>query len=512
MPVFDTSWRDPFPGLPFAPRDWQVEALDAVLDAFSHDDPPACIVRAVMGAGKSVLQANLAVRAAAGKHYDRDVVVVTAPTRALVSQLAATIHAACSQAFMVDAVDRLFAVREWHADARQLADIVVSTHASLPALETALFAERRSVRAWIADEAHRTNQPTVRAFADNVERDATIGFTATPYLADRRDGLVLFEREVYAYDAAKALGDGVVVPWRITHARHDGEVDAVCLDWVASRLARLPDEPGIVNADTVDDARYFARMLAGHTERAVEVVTGDMPACQREKVFDEFRLGVVPVLVHVNVMVEGVDLPNVRWMCLRRRVASRVRFAQEVGRGLRASPGKTHCELFDPHDLFGVHSLSIASAIGEGLPRDSVGADLARAVELWKPGAQGVLFAREIQAPTAAVMRPVMRAVRRLRVAISTHTPVESRVGSWRSKPATAKQLTLVRDTARKLLKTGAVTPWGADVATLVLLCGRWARTPTDMNKGQASDILDVVFNMHRIRDVDACLALANGG
>lgn len=491
--MFDTG-RELFEGLPFTPRAWQIEALQLVVDAYTHDDPPAYLVRAVMGAGKSVVQAELAARAAeVGRG---GIVVVSAPTRDLVSQLARTIGEACERLGVSKHVC------EWHADARFLSPIMVTTHASMPQLCDALERNGLSVGVWIADEAHRTNQPRVREFVARMRHAARVGFTATPYCANSRDALELFDREIYAYDAARALGDGVVVPWRISHPSRSGDVDALSLDWITNRLNRLPDEPGIVNASSVADAHAFARTLEGFARVSVEVVTGEMPSAQRERVFRMFRDGAVPVIAHVNVMTEGVDLPNVRWMCLRRKVQSRVRFAQEVGRGLRAAPGKTHCELFDPHDLFGVHSLSLASALGARPPRHSFAAAL-----------EHLPASKASCVPDAQLMSPVMQAVRRLRVAIDTFVPTEVRAGSWRSQPASIKQRTLIRDRAREALtKHGLQHLWGQEVGDIILMCGLWAVDGRGMRKGDASDILDVLFNIRRVVDVETALELAQGG
>jgi hypothetical protein len=64
------------------------------------------------------------------------------------------------------------------------------------------------------------------------------------------------------------------------------------------------------------------------------------------------------------MLVEGVDFPWLRWICLRRQVKSRVRFIQELGRVLRASPGKDKARVLDPNDLFGEFQLTYADALG----------------------------------------------------------------------------------------------------------------------------------------------------
>ena len=82
------------------------------------------------------------------------------------------------------------------------------------------------------------------------------------------------------------------------------------------------------------------------------------------------KKGSLKCLVHVSLLAEGVDLPWLQWLCLRRPVGSRVRFVQEVGRVLRAHPGKEVAHIIDPHDLFGVHTLHNPEKLGEALTRE----------------------------------------------------------------------------------------------------------------------------------------------
>jgi hypothetical protein len=85
------------------------------------------------------------------------------------------------------------------------------------------------------------------------------------------------------------------------------------------------------------------------------------------------------------MLQEGVDLPWLRWLCLRRPAASRVRFAQEVGRVLRAAPGKAEAVIFDPHDLFASHALSY-EAVLSGMAEESTATPELRLLERLGPG------------------------------------------------------------------------------------------------------------------------------
>jgi superfamily II DNA or RNA helicase len=61
----------------------------------------------------------------------------------------------------------------------------------------------------------------------------------------------------------------------------------------------------------------------------------------------KFRLGEVPVLVAVDVLNEGVDVPDVNIVCFARVTHSRRIFIQQLGRGLRLHEGKSHVTVLD---------------------------------------------------------------------------------------------------------------------------------------------------------------------
>jgi hypothetical protein len=65
------------------------------------------------------------------------------------------------------------------------------------------------------------------------------------------------------------------------------------------------------------------------------------------------------------MLAEGVDLPWLRWIALRRPVSSKVRVVQEFGRVLRAFPGKSEALVYDPHGV--ITQLDREAALGRAL-------------------------------------------------------------------------------------------------------------------------------------------------
>jgi len=322
------------------PRRWQREALAAVL-ADWRAGRDAGLVSAIMGAGKTALVCELC---AVALHWGWSV-VVSVPSSRLVSQTVAAL------------ADRLGACGQWDQHRRERGAVTVACVDSLPSLTG-------PVDLWICDEAHGSESDVPIAWCADVAPEWRLGLSATPYRADEAHALSLFTHVTYAYTAGDAVAEGVLVPWRLHRPRGDGErvdLDDACAEWIATATG-----PGIVSADDIADAEAYAAVLSDRGVRAL-AVHSRMPRRAVDARIEALRTGELSALVHVALLVEGVDLPWLRWLCLRRRRGSRVAFAQEVGRVLRAHDGKTFADIFDPHDLFGLHSLSEPARLGDYL-------------------------------------------------------------------------------------------------------------------------------------------------
>ena len=79
------------------------------------------------------------------------------------------------------------------------------------------------------------------------------------------------------------------------------------------------------------------------------VVSGEKKNCET---IERFRQGEFPVLVNIQIMTEGVDVPDVHTVFLTRETNSDVLFMQMVGRGLRGvqAGGTKDCHIVDFHD------------------------------------------------------------------------------------------------------------------------------------------------------------------
>ena len=103
----------------------------------------------------------------------------------------------------------------------------------------------------------------------------------------------------------------------------------------------------IVFCTTIDHANRMKEVLSAvWGEKVATLHTGNSP---RENSINlaNFRLGRSTILVSVDMLNEGIDVPDVNILVFARVTHSRKIFVQQLGRGLRIAPHKSHVEVLD---------------------------------------------------------------------------------------------------------------------------------------------------------------------
>ena len=98
--------------------------------------------------------------------------------------------------------------------------------------------------------------------------------------------------------------------------------------------------------ERIDQARVIASLLRENGIKATAVY-GSLKRPERSSRIDEFRAGHFEVLISVNILREGIDVPSVDGIIILRRNIKQTdpMFTQIIGRGLRgpASGGTNNC-------------------------------------------------------------------------------------------------------------------------------------------------------------------------
>jgi len=78
-----------------------------------------------------------------------------------------------------------------------------------------------------------------------------------------------------------------------------------------------------------------------------EVISSKSGKDERDKIISNFRNGITTLLISVDIISEGFDVPSCEAVILLRPTKSLALYMQQVGRALRTSPGKTHAIILD---------------------------------------------------------------------------------------------------------------------------------------------------------------------
>lgn len=225
----------------------------------------------------------------------------------------------------------------------------------------------------IVDEFHHAAASTYRTLLERVRPAELLGLTATP---ERSDGLPILEwfegriaAELRLWDAIDqhrlspfvyyGIHDGLDlrdIPWRRGRGYDVAGLTNLVTGndaWarqVIAQVGRCVDDPRRMRAlgfcVSVEHARYMARMFRDAGLAAV-AVWSDSPEEERKAALDDLAAGHVTTVFSVDLFNEGVDVPVVDTLLLLRPTDSPTLFLQQLGRGLRLSPGKTVCTVLD---------------------------------------------------------------------------------------------------------------------------------------------------------------------
>jgi DNA repair protein RadD len=233
----------------------------------------------------------------------------------------------------------------------------------------------------IIDEAHlvpREGDGMYRALFTALRRNnpnlRIIGFTATPFRLDSGrldEGKErLFDEIVYQYDIRRGVEDGYLAPLvgYSTRAIIDtkgikkigGEFSARALEERANTdylVEGAADE--IVQTAKDENLKSWLAFCSGvlhstHVRDALrkrgvraEMVCGETPLDERDRIIGAFRRGEITCLSNANVLTTGFDVPRVDMIAMLRPTESTGLYVQMLGRGTRLYDGKSRCRVMD---------------------------------------------------------------------------------------------------------------------------------------------------------------------
>ena len=219
----------------------------------------------------------------------------------------------------------------------------------------------------VIDEAHHSCAGSwVKVFAA-YPKAFYLGVTATPERLDGKGLGDFYHGMVMGPRVSWLIANGFLSRPRYFSPAHTLDVSSfkkTAGDFNKAEVAVAVDRPSITG-DAVDHYRRIAHgrtaiafcVSIAHAEHVAaqfnasgipaEVIDGTMDDEKRQEILARLRTGATLVLVSVDLVSEGFDLPAVGATILLRPTASLALHLQQVGRGLRPAPGKSDTIVLD---------------------------------------------------------------------------------------------------------------------------------------------------------------------
>lgn len=225
----------------------------------------------------------------------------------------------------------------------------------------------------VIDEFHHAAAKTYTDVLNHLQPRELLALTATPERGDGKRVQDLFFGGVIASELRlwDALDRQLLAPFDYFGIAE--ETDFTSIDWsngkysskgleekvtrndlrdrlVLNQIQKHVTDPASMKALVfcvgLEHANYIGDLLTRHGLKTV-VLTGESNDSERSKGISELASGALNAIVTVDIFNEGVDIPEVDTVVMLRPTESSVIFLQQLGRGLRKSPGKDSVTVLD---------------------------------------------------------------------------------------------------------------------------------------------------------------------
>lgn len=236
----------------------------------------------------------------------------------------------------------------------------------------------------IYDEVHHVVAENGKRIFDYFEPEFILGLTATPERMDNQDIFNLFDQNVpFELRLRDAINNDLVVPFhyygirdqlvdysskdKMTIAKNIAEQNNI--EFIKSQIEKYR-KPGeklkcIAFCTNIQSCRLMAEELYEEGYHTISL-TGINDTGVRIKAFKDLQdeNNLLEIICTVDILNEGVDIPQVNMVLFLRPTESQTVFIQQLGRGLRKYPGKEYVTVLDFIGNNYDRAVQIAMALG----------------------------------------------------------------------------------------------------------------------------------------------------
>jgi superfamily II DNA or RNA helicase len=225
----------------------------------------------------------------------------------------------------------------------------------------------------IIDEAHHSTANSYKKLWDLYPNAKKLGVTATPWRMNHLGFISIYDKLLVSKSIKDFIKEGWLAPYCYYSIKDNSGIrqdirgiDEFDIegDYKVSALERVMDKVSI-RANLLDSYLRLANGKKGiiysisriHSDHICEEykraginivrIDSETPREERRMYVQRFRNGQIDIIVNVDIFSEGFDCPDIEFIQLARPTKSLVKYLQQVGRGLRPTPGKGKCIILD---------------------------------------------------------------------------------------------------------------------------------------------------------------------
>ncbi len=223
----------------------------------------------------------------------------------------------------------------------------------------------------IIDEAHHIAADSYKFITNEItDKQFLLGLTATPERPDGSDITIDFGGK-FAYELRlwDALNESLLTPFSY-YGLEAGDISKISFEnkkydenelysfltnkdsldylvkYINEYLPHKTENKCLIFCETIKHATQLKTYLNNH-DLISDIIVGNTPQELRDKIIQDLKEGKINFILSVNVLNEGVDIPEINAIILLRPTASLTIFIQQIGRGLRLHKGKDKVIILD---------------------------------------------------------------------------------------------------------------------------------------------------------------------
>lgn len=220
----------------------------------------------------------------------------------------------------------------------------------------------------IIDECHHATSNSFKTVLNTYDKTALIGFTATPARLNGKPLGEIFDNLIVGVDYSYLIANKYLVDydyfspdlnfdfskWKLKSGDFDTTDNASHLDnkVIYGDILKYIDlsKKTIIYSPTVDYSKKLESQINEHFNAKISAeFNGKTPQSERDKIIDDFKNGKIKILINVDLIGEGFNVPSCDCVFLLRATQSLTLYIQQAGRALRSDPNNPNkrASIFD---------------------------------------------------------------------------------------------------------------------------------------------------------------------